>query len=95
MKQVRDAIVASPERWAKVVRACPLGAEEDTLKRAPRGYDPEHPCVEDLKRQSFTTGVRFTQTQACADDFVERFAGACRKATPLMEFLARAVGVPW
>jgi hypothetical protein len=39
--------------------------------------------------------VPFTQAQACADDFPERFAGACRKAVPLMRFLARAVGVPW
>ena len=95
VKAVRDAIVARPEAWAKVARACPLGQEEDTLKRAPRGYDPAHRWVEDLKRQSFTTGARFTQTQACAGDFVERFVGACRRATPLMEFLARAVGVPW
>jgi uncharacterized protein (TIGR02453 family) len=95
VKQVRDAIVASPERWAKVVRACPLGDDEDTLKRAPRGYDPEHPFVADLRRQSFTSGVRFTQSQACSGDFVERFAGACRRAAPLMEFLARAVGVAW
>jgi uncharacterized protein (TIGR02453 family) len=95
VEQVRDAIVASPERWAKVVRACPLGAEEDTLKRVPRGYDPEHRFALDLKRRSFTTGARFTQTQACADDFLERFVAACRRAEPLVEFLCRAVGVPW
>jgi len=95
VKQVRDAIVARPEAWAKVVRACPLGEAEDTLKRAPRGYDPAHRFVADLRRQSFTTGVRFTQAEACADDFVVRYVGACRKAAPLMSFLARAVGVPW
>jgi transglutaminase-like putative cysteine protease len=39
--------------------------------------------------------VRFTQAEACADDFVVRYVGACRKAAPLMSFLARAVGVPW
>jgi uncharacterized protein (DUF2461 family) len=77
------------------VRACPLDEAEDTLKRAPRGYDPGHRFLEDLKRQSFTTGVRFTQAQACASGFVERFTGACQKAAPLMKFLSRAVGVPW
>jgi len=95
VKQVRDAIVARPEAWAKVVRACPLGAEQDTLKRAPRGYDPVHRFVADLKRQSFTTGTRFTQRDACADGFPNAFVSACRRATPLMEFLARGVGVPW
>ena len=95
VKQVRDAIVGEPEAWAKVLRACPLDASEDTLKRTPRGYDPGHRFAPDLRRQSFTTGARFTQAQACADDFPERFAGACREAAPLMRFLARAVGVPW
>jgi uncharacterized protein (TIGR02453 family) len=95
VKQVRDAIVANPARWKQVTRTCTLGEEEDTLKRPPRGYDPDHPSVEDLKRRSFTTGARFTQAQACADDFVERFVGTCRRATPLMAFLAKALGVPW
>jgi len=95
VKEVRDAIVGDPEAWKKVLRTCSIGASEDTLKRPPRGYDPAHRFIEDLKRQSFTTGLSFTQTEACADDFVERFTGACRKAAPLMEFLSRAVGVPW
>jgi uncharacterized protein (DUF2461 family) len=69
--------------------------EEDSLKRPPLGYAPAHPCIEDLRRRSFTTGVRFTEAQACADDFVDRFVGACRRATPPREFLSRALRVPW
>jgi uncharacterized protein (TIGR02453 family) len=95
VKAVRDAIVAAPARWKRVARACPLGEEEDRLQRAPRGYDPEHPCVEDLKRQSFTTGVRFRESDACAASFPDRLAQAFRGSAPLMQFLARAVGVPW
>ena len=95
VKQVRDAIVGEPEAWKKVLRTCAIEASEDTLKRPPRGYDPEHPFVLDLKRQSFTTGARFTQAEACADDFPERFASACRQGAPLMQFLARALGVRW
>ena len=95
VKQVRDAIVGDPEAWARVRRAAPLEAGEDTLKRPPRGYEPEHRFIEDLKRQSFTTGTRFTQAEACADDFPECFAAACRRAVPLMRFLTRALDLPW
>jgi uncharacterized protein (TIGR02453 family) len=95
VRQVRDAIVARPGDWAKAVRARPLGEESDTLKRMPRGYDPEHRFAADLRRRSFTTGARFGEAQACADDFPEHFAHACAKAAPLASFLARAVGVPW
>jgi len=51
--------------------------------------------VEDLKRKSFTASTSFTQEQACAPDFLERFARACRQKAPLMEFLTRAVDLSW
>ncbi len=96
LAQVRDAIVARPERWRRATRACPLSDHEgDRLKRVPRGYDPDHPLAEDLKRLSFTTSARFTQRDACAHDFIDRFEQACRTATPLMEFLTSAVGLRW
>jgi uncharacterized protein (DUF2461 family) len=63
-----------------------------TLKRPPRGFDPEHPLIGDIKRLSFTTGAEFTQQQACAPDFAVRYVTACRRVSPLMRFLACAVG---
>lgn len=95
VKQVRDAIVARPDAWRRAVRSCPLSHEDDRLKRPPRGYDPAHPLVEDLKRQTFITSTHFTQADACRPDFVDRFARACQGATPLMQFLAGAVGLRW
>ncbi len=95
VKQVRDAIVAKPDAWRRAVRACSLSHDEDRLRRPPRGYDPQHPLVEDLKRQTFITSTHFTQAQACAPDFGDRFARACRSATPLMRFLTGAVGLRW
>lgn len=94
LKLVRDAIAAQPERWKRIARRTPLD-EGDRLKRAPRGYDPEHPLIEDLKRRGFTISARFTQREACAPDFLSRFAASCRRAAPLMEFLTNAVGLRW
>ena len=96
LTQVRDAIVAHPGRWRRVTRACPLSDHEgDRLKRVPRGHAAEHPLAVDLKRLSFTTATRFTERDACAAGFLDRFAQACRRATPLMEFLTNAVGLRW
>jgi uncharacterized protein (TIGR02453 family) len=93
LRDVREAIVESPARWKKVSRSLDDGSEN--LKRVPRGFDPEHQLAEDLKRKSFTLSTRFTQQQACAPDFLARYAQACRKAAPLMEFLCDALGVEW
>ena len=92
LRAVREAIVKDPRGWA-AARRVGLSHDEASLKRPPRGFDPEHPLVDDLKRQSFTTGAEFTQQQACAPDFAARYVTACRRATPLMRFLARAMGL--
>ena len=97
LKKIRDAIVERPDRWKRVLasRGVDLDAGSNRLKRPPRGYDPEHPFVEDLKRKSFTASTAFSQKQALAPDFPARFAKACQQKTPLMKFLTNAVGLPW
>jgi len=92
LRTIREAIVRDPRSW-KQARGVGLSHEENTLKRPPRGFDPDHPLIEDIKRLSFTTGAEFSVRQACAPDFPARFVAACRRATPLMRFLARATGV--
>ena len=97
LKQVRDAIVAHPDRWKGATRGRGRALDDDgqRLVRPPRGYDPDHPLIEDLKRKSFTTSTRFTQKEACGADFLNQFTKACRRTAPLMEFLANAVGLKW
>jgi len=97
--KIRDAIVDHSTRWeaAKTDPAFAamytLGGE--SLKRAPKGYDPDHPLVEDLKRKDFIASTQFSEAETCAPDFIDHFAGACRAATPFMEFLTTAVGLPY
>jgi len=51
--------------------------------------------IDDIKRKSFTTGVKITNKQVLADDFMKTFIGACREIAPLMKFLATAADVSW
>ena len=92
LRAIRTAIVKDPRAW-KVAKRGGLRHDEATLKRPPRGFDPDHPLIDDLKRLSFTSGARFSEHQACAPDFSARFVAACRRAVPLMRFLARAMGL--
>ncbi len=92
LRAIRTAIVKDPRAW-KVAKRGGLTHDEATLKRPPRGFDPDHPLIDDLKRLSFTSGARFSERQACAPDFAARFAATCRREAPLMRFLARAMGL--
>ena len=97
--KIRDAIVNKPDRWRAIVtetaftETYTLGG--DSLKRAPKGYDPDHPLIEDLRRKDFIASTSFRVEDACASDFIDRYAATCGRATPFMDFLTTAVGLPW
>jgi uncharacterized protein (TIGR02453 family) len=92
LKQVRDAIVAQPARWKRVRGELDAG---ETLSRPPRGYDAEHPLVEDLKRKQFIVSHAFGEKDASKPGFSARYGAACRGAVPLIKFLTEAVGHDW
>jgi uncharacterized protein (DUF2461 family) len=85
------AIVADPEQWAKVTRK--LEIEGDSLKRPPRGFDPNHPFIEDIKRKDFVASVGLTEAQVCGPRLMRDFVAACRAMLPLVEFTTRALGL--
>ena len=97
--KIRGAIVANPEKWVRIVTDESFESvytlEGDSLKRAPRGFDPEHPLIGYLKRKSFVAGTEFSEDDACSPDFIDQYADACRTAGPLCEFLTTAVGLDW
>jgi uncharacterized protein (TIGR02453 family) len=55
--QIRKAIVEWPDRWQRARDDRKFHEhfrlEGDSLKRPPRGFPPDHPLVEDLKRTDF------------------------------------------
>ncbi len=94
--KIRTAIAASPAEWKRVRQSkrftSVYALEGDTLQRPPRGFDPRHPWIEDLKRKDFV-GVAGLETNAFAQpDFLRRFVALCQAADPLQRFLCKALG---
>jgi uncharacterized protein (TIGR02453 family) len=99
LKKIREAIVASPKKWKSIIEDRRFTEHwelrGDSLKRAPKGIDPEHPLIEHLKRTDFIAVTNLSQKEVCAPDFVKRFAELCRTAAPFNGFLTKAIGLPW
>ena len=97
--KIRDAIVEKPEEWTRITtsgefcRIFRLAGE--ALKRPPRGYDPEHPLVEDLKRKDFVVIADVEEAEAVRPDFLDRFAAIARAGADFIGYLCKAVGVPF
>jgi uncharacterized protein (TIGR02453 family) len=91
LTKIRMAIVAEPGEWAKVRGKLEL--EGDSLKRPPRGFDPNHQFIEDIKGKDFVASVGLTKAQVCSSKFIRDLAAACRTMLPLVEFTTRALGL--
>ncbi len=94
---VRDAIIARDRAWQAIKAAIPqtFSFDGEQLARAPRGYDPTHPLIDDLRRKDFVVSTAFDESAACAPDFMDRFSSAYRTGAPYIHFLTEALGQPW
>ncbi len=98
LNKIRDAIVEKPEQWQTIKADKNLAGfefEGDSLKRAPKGYDPDHPLIEDLRRKDFIAGAALSEADVCNSAFIDQFADYCRKTSPFMEFLTTSIGLPF
>jgi len=94
-RKVRAFLADNPAAWKKAAHAPAFRRryelEGDTLARAPRGFDPAHELIEDLKRKDFVAsralddeimlGPRLRQT--VADDFA--------RLAPFVDYLCAAL----
>ena len=99
LRAIRTAIADDPAAWRRAVSGKRFRAElelrdEEPLRRVPSGFDPEHPCADDLKRRSYVAVRDLSQRDACRPDFPKRLAATFATAKPLMQFLTRALGQP-
>ena len=96
---IREAITGDPEGWKRATRskrfASRLELAGETLKRPPAGFDPAHPLIDDLRRKDFFGSTSLTEQDAISAGFIQRYAEICRAAKPLMQFLCRALELPF
>jgi uncharacterized protein (TIGR02453 family) len=100
LAKVREAIAAKPAAWRKATedkafRNAFDGVRGEALTRPPRGFDPEHPLIEDIKRKSFYAmreeSPKLAQSPALLGEVTETF----KALSPLMKYLCGALEVPY
>ncbi|MEM8917557.1 MAG: DUF2461 domain-containing protein [Pseudomonadota bacterium] len=89
LRQIRQRIVDKPERWREATDS--LDLRGDQLVRAPKGFDPDHPLIEDLRRKSFFSFRNADEKLACSKGFETAVEQQFSKVAPLMQFVADAL----
>lgn len=94
LKHIREFLADNPAAWKRATRSkafiehLQLGG--DSLIRPPRGYDPAHQLIDDLKRKDFVASAAFSEELACSEDLVPWIIQTFRQVAPLVDYLCAA-----
>ena len=99
LEKIRQAIVEDPGAYKKAIGAARFRKrftlEGDALKRPPRGYDPEHPLVEELKRKDFVGACPLDEKDIVKPGFDQRLGELFRDGAGFVRYLCRALDAPF
>ncbi len=94
---IRQTIDEHPADWKRARDAKAFRTKfelaGDSLKRPPRGYDAEHPLIEDLKRKDHIAVAHLDHDELFDKSLVANVANHFKVAKKYMQFLCEATGV--
>lgn len=99
LKKIRAFLVENSTKWKRTTggknfrQSFQLAGE--SLKRAPKGYEPDHPLIEDLRRKDFIAFTEISERRLTAPGFLDEYARLCKSGAPFVRFLCEATGVPF
>jgi len=95
LKRVRDFLVDNPAAWIKATqspafrKAFERGGE--SLTRAPRGYDTDHPLIDDLKRKSIVATRPIDDAVALSSTLLREVEKSLKGLAPMVDYLCAAL----
>lgn len=96
---IRRRIVEDPHGWTKATQGKAFTAVFEragtSLKRPPRGVDPEHPHVEDLKRKDHIGVSNLKMSVVTTPALVDEIADRVAASRDFMRFLCGALELPF
>jgi len=93
LQQMRLLIDDDPARWRKLTkklgtRGFSFGGE--SLKRPPKGFDQDHPLIDDLKRKDFISVLNLDHAAVPKKDFLKVTAKHLAARGEVVEFICNA-----
>jgi uncharacterized protein (TIGR02453 family) len=93
LKRIREFLVDNPAAWKRATRGKAFGDLQlggESLIRPPRGYDPTHALINDLKRKDFIASAPFSEELACSSELLPWTIATFKQAAPLVDYLCAA-----
>jgi len=99
LKNVRTLMDEYPKEWKKLANKL-TGKSEfefggESLKRPPKGFQADHPLIDDLKRKDFIAVRNLKISTVYAKDIDKQTARLFKAAAPLVKFICDADDLPF
>jgi uncharacterized protein (TIGR02453 family) len=95
LKLIRGYLLNNPKSWKEATRAPHLPKQwsmgGEALSRPPRGYDPNHELIADLKRKDFIASAEISDDELLSADLVKILSKRYRSVAPLYDWLCGAL----
>lgn len=95
LKRLRDFLIDNPRSWKKATRSPAFGRVfelgGETLSRPPRGYDPAHELITDLKRKDFIASAYLSDADLLRPDLVKILMQRFRLMRPMLDWLCASL----
>ena len=96
---IRERITDKSDDWKKIVGRrgfkSTFERQGESLVRPPKGFVPDSPVIEELKRKDHIAVMSLSLKDIADKNFPSTLRKQLDKASPFMEFLCKAVGVPF
>lgn len=95
VKKVREFLADNPAAWKKAVRGKAFASlfEQggESLTRPPRGFDPNHELIDDIKRKDFVAHRNFNDAMATSAELHPFLVESIKGLAPMIDYLCAAV----
>lgn len=94
-KRIRAFLADNPEAWKKATRSkaflshFALGGA--SLVRPPRGFDPAHELIDDIKRKDFTAWEDFPDEVALSSELKPFLVERMKRIAPMVDYLCASL----
>ncbi len=95
LNKVRAFLADNPAAWKKATQSKAfrerLTQGGDTLTRPPRGFDPNHELIADIRRKDFVASATFDDAFATSDEFKPYLVDTLKRVAPMIDYLCAAL----
>jgi uncharacterized protein (TIGR02453 family) len=95
LKRIRDFLVDNPAAWKRATQSKMFREHfafwGESLSRPPRGYDPQHELIDDLKRRNFAAGGEITEAVVCSTELLPTVVTTFKRMAPTLDYLCAAL----